>query len=148
MALRAGCRRHSCLCAAREARWAKPCTRRARLLVSERSIAAEHAGRAGKGGCVLLPVAGLVEGGGLAGTGGLFAVVNVVGGSRLAACGSRLASGVALVTRLSPDFALGRGHPVAWWRGKHVGCGAAGAKVEVRAFFVYSPVGHERGKCH
>ena len=151
MALRAGYRRHRCLGTAREARWAKPCTRRARLFAGERSIAAEHAGRAGKRvvqivrpewqdvhclaeqGWVFLPVAGLVEGGGFAGTGRDVAVVDVVGGVRLAACGSRLASGVASVTRLSPDLAPGRGHPVARWRGQHVGCGAAGAEVEIHS---------------
>eukprot|EP00964_Phaeocystis_antarctica_P102226 scaffold67609_cov70-Phaeocystis_antarctica.AAC.1 len=84
MAFRAGYRRHRCLCAAREARWAKPCTRRARLLADERFIAAEQTDPAGKGvvqvvrpewqdvhclaeqGWAVLPVAGLVEGDGCA----------------------------------------------------------------------------------
>eukprot|EP00964_Phaeocystis_antarctica_P161241 scaffold133282_cov68-Phaeocystis_antarctica.AAC.3 len=169
MALWAGCRRHRCLCTAREACWAKPCTYRARLLAGERSIAAEHAGRAGKGvvlvvrpewqdvnclaeqGWAVLPVAGLVEGGGLAGTGRDVAVVDVVDKVDLAACGGRSASAVALArtlpTRLSPDLALGRGHPVARWRGQHVGGGAADAEVEIRASCA-SFVGHELGSCH
>eukprot|EP00964_Phaeocystis_antarctica_P117226 scaffold81063_cov64-Phaeocystis_antarctica.AAC.3 len=166
MALRAGCRRHRCLCAAREARWAKPCTRRARLLAGERSIAAEHTGRAGKGvvqvvrpewqdvhclaeqGWVIPPVAGLVEGGGLAGTGRDVAVVDVVDEVYLAACGGRSASraGRVLGTRLSPDLALGRGHPVARWRGQRVGGGAAGAEVEICTF--WGAVVHDLGSCH
>eukprot|EP00964_Phaeocystis_antarctica_P058456 scaffold34678_cov71-Phaeocystis_antarctica.AAC.4 len=112
MALWAGYRRHRCLGTAREARGAKPCTYRARLLAGERSTAAEHAGRAGKGvvqvvrpewqdvhclaeqGWAVPPVAGLVEGGGCARTYGRFAAVDAVGGVRLAACGGILASGI------------------------------------------------------
>jgi hypothetical protein len=45
----AGCRRHRCLCATHKARWAKPCTRRARLFASKRSIATKQADPAGKG---------------------------------------------------------------------------------------------------
>eukprot|EP00964_Phaeocystis_antarctica_P044203 scaffold25400_cov73-Phaeocystis_antarctica.AAC.4 len=79
------------------------------------------------------------------------AVVNIVNEVHLAACGGRSASScsciVALVTRLSPNLALGRGHPVARWRGQHVGGGAAVAEVEVRAFCA-SAVVHERGICH
>eukprot|EP00964_Phaeocystis_antarctica_P031144 scaffold17625_cov66-Phaeocystis_antarctica.AAC.1 len=127
MALWTGCRRHCRHCAAREARWAKPCTRRARLFAGERSIAAEHAGRAGKRvvqivrpewqdvhrlakqGWAVLPVAGLVEGGGLAGTGRDVAAVDVLRGVHLATCNDSLAPSstnvVALVTRLSPDLA-------------------------------------------
>eukprot|EP00964_Phaeocystis_antarctica_P002397 scaffold1237_cov67-Phaeocystis_antarctica.AAC.4 len=74
------------------------------------------------------------------------AVVNVVGGTRLAACGGILAGGVASVTRLAPDLAPGRGHPVARWRGQHVGGGAARIEVEILAFC--GVVVHEAGRCH
>eukprot|EP00964_Phaeocystis_antarctica_P016131 scaffold8923_cov67-Phaeocystis_antarctica.AAC.13 len=111
MALWASYRRHSCFCAAREASWAKPCTRRARLLA----------------------VAGLVKGGRQAVTGRDVVVIDVVDEVYLAACGGRSASRVILATRLTPDLALGRGHPVARWRGQHVGCGASRAQVEIRA---------------
>ena len=163
MALWAGCGRHRCLCAACEACGAKPGTYGARLLAGLRSIAAEQAGRAGKGvfqavrterqdvhclaeqGWVVLPVAGLVEGGERAGT-GLIAVVDVVSVVYLAPCFSRLASRVALGARLSPNLALGRRRPEAGWCGQHVGGGAARIKVEIRAFC--GLVGFEPGRGH
>ena len=110
MAPWADCWRHRCLCTARESRGAKPRTRRARLLAGKRSIATEHAGSASKGvvqvvrperqdvhglakqGWVVLPVAGLVEGGGLAGGAGRdFAAVDAVVAVSLAAFGGCLA---------------------------------------------------------
>ena len=163
MALWAGCGRHRCLCAACEACGAKPGTCRARLLAGSRSIAAEQADSAGKGivqvvqperqdvhclaeqSWVVLPVAGLVEGNGLAGTGRV-AVVDAVGGVHFAACFGRLAIIVAWVARLSPDFALGRRRPEAGWCGQHVGGGAAPIKVEIRAFC--GLVGLEPGRGH
>eukprot|EP00964_Phaeocystis_antarctica_P021813 scaffold12111_cov66-Phaeocystis_antarctica.AAC.3 len=135
-----------CVRRAVEASGAKPCTCRARLLVGERSVAAEYAGRACKRGWVLLPVAGLVEGGGLTGTGRDVAVVDVVNEVYRATCGGLFASGVGWGTRLSPDLALGRGYPVARWRGKHVGGAAAGAEVEIRAFC--GAVGHDPRSYH
>eukprot|EP00964_Phaeocystis_antarctica_P072930 scaffold44705_cov70-Phaeocystis_antarctica.AAC.6 len=112
MALKAGCRRCCCLCAAREARWAKTCTRRA--------------------------LAGLVKGGGQAQAGRDVVVVDVVSGVHLAAFCCRLAKlaswiRIIIAAPLSPYLALGRGHPVARWRGQHVGGGAPGAEVEIRA---------------
>jgi hypothetical protein len=167
MAPWADCWSHCCLCTARESRWAKPRTRRARLPAGERSVATEHAGSASKRvvqvvrperqdvhglakqGWVVLPVAGLVEGGGLAGGAGRdFAAVDVVVAVSLAAFGGCLASaGAESGTRLSPDLALGRGHPVARWRGQHVGGDAARTEVEVSAVFC-GAVGYEPGSCH
>ena len=80
----------------------------------------------------------MVEGGGLAGAGRDVVVVDVVDGIYLAAFFGSSTSGANWIisysaARLTPDLALGRGHPVARWRGQHVGCGAAGAEVEIRA---------------
>ena len=108
---------------------------------------------------VFSPIAGLVEGGGFAGTDGravdgVVAVVDVVGGVHLAACGVPFAGSaifgfrsMTTGTRLSPDLALDRGHPIARWRGQHVGGGASGAEVEICACFV-SAVGLEPGSFH
>eukprot|EP00964_Phaeocystis_antarctica_P069744 scaffold42418_cov69-Phaeocystis_antarctica.AAC.1 len=76
------------------------------------------------------PVARLVGGGGLAGTRWAAGVVIVVGVCG-AACSSRGRSasvaGMVRGARLPPDLAPSRRHPVARWRGQHIGCCAAGA---------------------
>ena len=84
---------------------------------------------------MVLPVARLVEGGRHAGTRRV-AAVDVVSMIHLAACCGHLTGGASWfqninAARLSPDLALGRGHPVPRQRRQHEGCGSA-FKVEIR----------------